>query len=246
MEKVVSKRKIQKYFNKWIICKIDADILRIKTNKYNKFNTWVVPCLSEAICIPHGGTEFESIIIDGHILLSAYAMKKKIIDLLKIYVDSTNTHLIVPIYFQEQYNISNKDKHDCGISINGKCKIGETYFDAMKREIAEEVGILVDKPAIKSSSNLVSRYKVNENFGIFYARDCRPYYSKDNIEFSNEKDCPSRKIFSYIIGSLDECKLLVHNSRDLYPSSEINYGVAIIPITSVLNPTYISNIISDN
>jgi hypothetical protein len=246
MEKAVIRRKIQTYFDKWTICKTDGDILRIKTNKNNKFNTWVVPCLSEAICIPHGGTEFESIIIDGHILLSAYAMKKKFIDLLKAYVNDINTHLIVPIYFQEQYNISNKDKHDCGISINGKCKIGETYFDAMKREIAEEVGIMVNKPAIKSSSNLDSRYKVNENFGIFYARDCRPYYSRDDIEFSNEKDCFSRKIFSYIIGSLDECKVLVQNSRDLYPSSEINYGVAIIPISSVLNPTYVSNIISDN
>jgi hypothetical protein len=230
------------YFNKWKICKIENDIIRIKTSKYNKFNSWVVPCSSEAICIPHGETNFKSIIIDGHILLSAYKYQQKFINLLKIHVDDINTHLIVPIYFQEQYETCNNDKLDCGISINGKCKENETYFDTMKREIAEEVGILVNTQSIKSASNF-SCYKADEKFGIFYARDCKPYCSTDDIEFSNEKDCPRRKIFSYIIGSLDECKLLVQNSRELYPSSEINYGVGIIPLSSVLNPTYVSNII---
>jgi len=230
---------MQAKFDKWSICKVERDIIRIQTSKNIKFNSWAVPCALEAVCIAHGSTKFESIIIDGHILLSAYLYQQKFIDILKVVSNEYLTHLIVPIYFQELGKSGNKDKLDCGISINGKCKEGEEYIDTMRREIAEEVGIMVGKPAIKNSS-----FKLDEKFGVFYARDCRPFNSKDEIKFSNEKDCPRKKIFSYIIGSLEECKDLVYRSRELYPSTEFNYGVAIIPTSSVLNSTYSSKIVS--
>ena len=234
---------MQRYFDKWKICRVEGDILRIKTNIVYKFNTWVVPCFSEAICIAHNKINFESIIIDRHILLSSYMYQPIFIDLLKLHINDDNTHLIVPIYLQNECHISRQDKLDCGISINGKCKEDESYFDTMKREIAEEVGILVDKSYSNSILNSISGCKFDEKFGMFYARDCKPYNSKDEIKFSNKEDCPRRKTYSYIIGSLDECKNLVQNSRELYPSNEFNYGVAIIPINSVLNQTYISKIV---
>lgn len=232
---------MQTNFDKWAICKVERDILRIKTSENSKFNTWVVPCTEDAICIAHGKTEFETIIINNHILLSAYLYQQKFIDLLKIFADDTNTHLVVPIYYEVLGEGCNKNKLDCGISINGKCKEGEDYIDAMRREIAEEVGITI---GVSITSSRASSGKLDERFGVFYARDCRPYDSKDEIKFSNEKDCPRKKIFSYIIGSLEECKDLVCRSRELYPSTEFNYGVAIIPVSTVLNPTYSSKIIS--
>jgi hypothetical protein len=239
MQRPSNKHNMQTHFDKWAICKVERDILRIKTSEYYKFNTWVVPCTSEAVCIAHGSTEFESGVIDNHILLSAYTYQQKFIDLLYVYADEINTHLIVPMYYEGLGENKNKDKLDCGISINGKCKEGEEYIDTMRREIAEEVGIMVGKSVLKSNS----KTKLDENFGVFYARDCRPYDSKDEIKFSDEKDCPRKKIFSYVIGSLEECKDLVHRSRELYPSTEFNYGVAIIPVSSVLNPTYSSKIV---
>ena len=237
-----TKRNIQTYFNKWKICKVERDILRIETSSYNKFNTWVVPCFTnDAVCIKHGNTDFESIVIDNHILLSSYMYSQQFIDLLRVFADEVNTHLVVPIYFQTSTEQKNKDWLDCGISINGKCKEGEEYIDTMKREIAEEVGILVGKSAKKSNINSSS---LDEKIGIFYARDAKPYSSKDEIKFSDEKDYPRKKICSYIIGSFEECKDLVKNSRELYPSSEFNYGVAVIPIKCVLNQTYISKIVT--
>ena len=241
MSNRVGKRKMQTYFNKWKICKTERDILRIKTSVCQKFNVWVVPCFTnDAVCIKHGTTEFESILVDDHILLSAYIYPQQFIDLLKIFADDVNTHLITPIYFQTLGKDTTKWL-DSGISINGKCKEGEEYIDTMKREIAEEVGILVEKPATKSGINLSS---FDGKFGIFYARDSKPFSSKDKIKFSDEKDCPRKKIFSYIIGSFEECKDLVKNSRELHPSTESNYGVAVIPIRCVLNLTYISQIVS--
>lgn len=237
-----TKHNIHTYFNKWKICRVERDILRIETSSYNKFNTWVVPCLTnDAVCIKHGNVIFESIIINNYILLSAYMYNYKFIDLLRVFTDDVNTHLIVPIYYQSCRNNINKDWLDCGISINGKCKEGEKYIDSMKREIAEEVGILVEESATHPG---ISSAIFDEKIGIFYARDSKPYSPTEEIKFSDKKDCPRKKICSYIIGSFEECKDLVINSRKLYPSNEFNYGVAIIPIKSVLNETYISKIVS--
>jgi hypothetical protein len=240
-ETIYRYNKTSTQFYKWTICKIENNILRIVTNKNNKFNTWVVPCFTnDAICIKHGvcgkKKNFESIIIDNHILLSSYRYSKNFIDLLKMFVDEINTHVIVPIYFQTLEDGQQKWL-DCGISINGKCKLDEKYIDAMKREIAEEVGILVGNCVKKT---MVSDF--DEKFGVFYAREAKPYSSKTEIKFSSENDFPRKTVFSYVIGSFEECKDLVKKSRELYPSSEVNYGVAIVPIKTILNDTYLSKI----
>ncbi len=238
------KKNTQAYFNKWKICKLERDIMRIESSSYHKFNAWVVPCATDhAVCIKHGNEDFESIVIDNHILLSAYTYSSQFIELLRIFTDDTNTHLIVPIYYQELREKTKQDRTtrewlDCGISINGKCKEGEEYIDSMKREIAEEVGILVGK----SVTNNLSKSKFDEKFGVFYAKDAIPYSSTHEIKFSSEKDYPRKKICSFIIGSFEECTQLVKKSRELYPSTEFNYGVAVIPIQCALNPTYVSKI----
>jgi hypothetical protein len=225
------------YFDKYLICSTKKELKRIKTSLNPKFNTWVVPCDSDAVCFKHGEMNFESLIIDNHILLSAYIFDNSFLDILRDYADEKNTHLIAPCYFDE---INNKDERlDSGISISGKCKEKESFIDAMKREIAEEVGILIDKPAKKSG---VSFKSLDNNHGLFYARDCKPYSPVNNIKFSDKKDLPRKKVHTFIIGSFDECKDLIVRSRELYPSTEINYGVSVIPINTIIKSSYISMI----
>ena len=231
----IKKRRKSLYFDKYLICSVVNDIKRIKTSFNPKFNTWVVPCESEAVCLKHSETKFESLIINNHVLLSAYKYDSAFLDILEAYSDDKNTHLIAPCYFDEENNST--EALDSGISISGKCKEKESEIDAMKREIAEEVGILVDKPAKNPD---VSVKSFNHSFGLFYARDSKPYSSLESksIKFSDAKDLPRKKVHTFIIGSFSECKDLVMRSRELYPSTEFNYGVSIIPISSVLNKTY--------
>ena len=227
-----------KMFDKYEICGTYKDLIRINTSKSPSFNSWVVPCTTDAVCIKHGENKFESFIINERILLSAYTYYEDFIDLIDIFADDINTHLIVPCYYEE--HVKSGNRLDAGISINGKCKKGEQFIDTMKREIAEEVGILVTKPAKKVN---VSVNAVDKNYGIFYARDCKPYSPLDKIKFSDKEDLPRKKIYSCILGSLEECKDLVLRSRELYPSNEFNYGVAIIPVTTVFNYNYLNKII---
>lgn len=223
------------YFDKYLICSTKKELKRIKTSLNSKYNTWVVPCDSEAVCLKHGEINFESLLIDNHILLSAYMYNNDFLEILQAYTDKKNTHLIAPCYFDV---INNKtERLDSGISISGKCKEKESFIDAMKREIAEEIGILIDKPAKKSGVSIKS---LNNNFGLFYAKDCKPYSSIDAIKFSDKKDLPRKKIHTFIIGSFDECKDLVMRSRELYPSTEVNYGISVIPINIIIKSSYMN------
>ena len=118
-----NKRKKPEFFDKYEICQKYNDILRIKTSTIPKFNTWVVPCSSDAVCIKHGETKFVSYIINEHIFLSAYMYDELFIEMLETYKDSYNTHLIVPCYFEE--GKQSGDYLDVGIAVNGKCKEDE-------------------------------------------------------------------------------------------------------------------------
>jgi hypothetical protein len=231
-------KRSKEFFGKYQVYYRVNDLLRLKTNSNSKFNSWAVPCSSDAVCIKHGETIFQSFIQKERIMLSAYLYTETFIEMLEAYTDDKNTHLIVPCYFEEGQTCG--DYLDVGIAINGKCKKNESFLDTMKREIAEEVGILVGEPAKKPD---LSKKSINKNLGVFYAKDCKPYCSTENIKFSDEEDLPRKKIFSFVIGGFEECKDLVLRARELYPSDEINYGVAIIPINTVLNPTYIDNIL---
>lgn len=227
----------KEYFGKFEVSHKYNDLLRLKTNRYSKFNAWAVPCSSDAVCIKHGEINFESLIKNERIILSAYLYDEQFIEMLEAYSDHINTHLIVPCYYESS---TSGDFLDAGIAINGKCKKKESFIDTMKREIAEEVGILVGEPAKKSGISVKS---ISKNLAVFYAKDCMPYSSLEKVKFSEEEDLPRKKIFSFVIGGFEECKDLVLRSRELYPSDEKNYGVAIIPINTVLNPNYIDNIL---
>jgi 8-oxo-dGTP pyrophosphatase MutT (NUDIX family) len=238
METKKRTKRTKEFFGKFEVSYTFNDLLRLKTNSNSKFNSWAVPCSTDAVCIKHGETTFQSYIDKERIMLSAYLYTETFIEMLEAYTDDKNTHLIVPCYFEEGKTSGNY--LDVGIAINGKCKKDESFLDTMKREIAEEVGILVGEPAKKSG---VSKKSIDKNLGVFYAKDCEPYSSTKNIKFSNKEDLPRKKIFSFVMGSFEECKDLVLRARELYPSDEINYGVAIIPISSVLNPNYIDSIL---
>ena len=238
METKKRTKSTKEFFGKYEVSYKFKDLLRLKTNSKSKFNSWAVPCSADAVCIKHEETEFTSFIEKERILLASYLYTETFIEMLEAYTDDKHTHLIVPCYFEEGKTSGNC--LDVGIAINGKCKKDESFLDTMKREIAEEVGILVGEPAKKSG---VSKKSIDKNLSVFYAKDCKPYSSTENIKFSDKEDLPRKKIFSFVMGSFEECKDLVLRARELYPSDEINYGVAIIPISSVLNPNYIDSIL---
>lgn len=127
--------------------------------------------------------------------ISAYYSKaslKELKDILnnKIYVIPGSNYILCPVYRNDKTG-----EYDFQIGISGSVKyknnLKETYFEAISREIGEEVGLVVNMPYIPNKS--IKKYI----FNIEILKDVPKTYS--NILINPNVDVmPKEKVYSII------------------------------------------------
>lgn len=206
-------------------------LLKIKIDKYPSYLVPIgeIEHIDKTVCVKHNSEIIESLILDDlYVHLSSAKISSFLITGI-LELPSRITHVIAPSYLCDKTKI----RIDSGISINGKCIVGEDLLHAMKREIAEEVGIFVGTP-----------HKLNKGNAIFLAKDCCKYDDIHIKELEYEgTDDYRKRISCMIVGTYDECIDLVIKSRKLLPSDEENYGVSVLPISICTNIEYLEEVL---
>lgn len=218
-----------------VIIKYDNGVRKIKND--TKFGAYIIKTEDKILGFGFGDSDEIILSNDGYISMANSCLRNKIIfskDLL-----NKNTHIIVPLYFKEDKHGNKLRSHyeDAGPAVFGKCKFGESFINAMKREVIEELGIYPTKYETKLCNNIYVKGKCVEiESYIIKASNCKPHSIKyENIidDVIHKKDNYNKRIEALVIGSFDECYDLLKQSNYLTSHYEDNFGRAIVPISIV-------------
>jgi predicted NUDIX family NTP pyrophosphohydrolase len=136
-------------------------------------------------------------------------------------------YLISPLFVNSSKKIGKGFPPDAQIGcVTGKCKVGESEEEAAKREVAEELGIIVK-----------TMEKIHEGPCTYFqvpATSVIPYDSNEDYFFSEErKEDKPRKVGVVIHGSLSEVKSLTSKLVTVYnrhlPTADLVLGVVMMP-----------------
>jgi hypothetical protein len=218
-----------------VIIKHSNGVRKIKNT--TRFGAYIIKTDEKILGFGFGDSDEIILSYDGYIILANSRMRNKIIFSEHLLYD--NTHIIVPLYFKEDIN-GNKLRRfyeDVGPAVFGKCKIGESFINAMKREVVEELGIYVETFENKLYKNKYVRGKLVqiESF-IIKASNCKPHsrtYENIFSDVIDKKDDYNKRIEALVIGSFDECYDLLKRSKFLTLHYEDNFGRAIMPISII-------------
>ena len=72
----------------------------------------------------------------------------------------------------------NDENHDKWIGLGGKCEVGESPFDCVKREIYEEAGLVLDKPIYRGIVTFVSDIWGTEYMHLF---TCSEFHGNEKL-----------------------------------------------------------------
>jgi len=152
-------------------------------------------------------------------------------------------------YIKDEYmlGVSYRDKKnpdqyiDTQFAITGRAKIGELSIDAIRREMCEELGIIPnDKSSIKKIGEKIVKgrglhNKIIDTY-IISASKCRSYdICVDTDLVSNkEKDDYNMQVQIFIIGTIDEIKMLISSITHLFGKNDDDiFGPAIIKVRDI-------------
>jgi hypothetical protein len=112
--------------------------------------------------------------------------------------------------------------NDFQVGLTGTVKKGETYRDAIIREIGEEVGLIPDE-------NYLSVIYFSKGYKVYsiYINDCIPINRRGYDIVINDKEDTNKKVGCYIYGSKNDIsKFFSRKNIYLYNSPDDIHGIA--------------------
>jgi len=136
----------------------------------------------------------------------------------KLYIRD-NEFILGPIY----------SNNDFQIGLTGTVKKGETYKNAIIREIGEEVGLIPDERYL-TVLYFSKGYKVY----VIHINDCIPINRRESSTSINDNQDTKKKVGCYIYGSKnDVTKYFSRKNIYLYDSNDDIVGIAAVKRSAI-------------
>jgi len=146
---------------------------------------------------------------------------------------------ILGITYKDSNKTSESGYADTQIGTTGSLHIGETHYDCMNRELAEEVGIVIKNT--KNIKEISGKCNGKNKTFIVDCDGCEPYCKSKDDEKANEfnsntKDPENKKVQVIVYGSKQKLTTLLKQIKQRYfieSDSKDHYNITALTIFNI-------------